>query len=138
MRRHVWTGAVLLTLLAGGRAPGGEPGCCEPPQAGFFQRWHPVGGWDPYGGGLLHWWNPHCFPRSGTPDDYCRKKLPPVCWPPYPPYFISGLPEDCPAPGPDVRTGDQAQGTAPSASGTSSSESRSSPKDDKPQGKKER
>jgi hypothetical protein len=52
-----------------------------------------VGGCDPYGGGLLHWWNPHCFPSGGAPDNYCRKPLPKVCWPPYPPYYIWGPPE---------------------------------------------
>ena len=65
----------------------------EPPQQHFLQRLHPVGGWNPYGGGLLHWWNPHCFPCQTAPDDYCRKPLPRVCWPPYPPYYIWGPPE---------------------------------------------
>ena len=46
--------------------------------------------WQPYDGGLLRWWNPCCFPRCGAPDDYCRKPLPNVCWPPYPPYYTAG------------------------------------------------
>ena len=63
----------------------------QPPQS-LLGRLGPVGGWDPYGGGLLRWWNPCCFPRCGAPDDYCRKPLPKVCWPPYPPYYIWGAP----------------------------------------------
>ena len=92
MRRHAWTGALLLTLIAGGRGPAGEPPKCEPGRPCILQRVAPVGGWFPYGGGLLHWWDPHCFPRCGGPDDYCRKDLPRVCWPPYPPYYIWGPP----------------------------------------------
>src|SRR4051794_17708559 len=57
-------------------------------RASFLQRVGPVGGWFPYGGGLLHWWDPHCFPRWGGPDDYCHKNLPPVCWPPYLPWYL--------------------------------------------------
>ncbi len=96
MRRHRWIGAFLLTLIAGGQGMGGEARCCEPVQKGCLQRFHPVGGWHPYGGGLLHWWPRHCFPRCGAADDYCRKPLPRVCWPPYPPYYIGGPPEDRP------------------------------------------
>jgi hypothetical protein len=87
MRRQGWIGAIFLALIAGGWASGGEP-ICEPGPSCFLERLAPVGGWCPYGGGLLHWWDPHCFPRCGGPDDYCRKKLPCVCWPPYPPYYI--------------------------------------------------
>src|SRR5437870_6603946 len=93
MRRHMWIGVFLTILIAGGRAVGGEPRYSEPAQGSIRQRWHPVGGWHPYGGGLLHWWDPHCFPCQGGPDDYCRKPLPRVCWPPYPPYYIWGPPE---------------------------------------------
>ena len=95
MRRQTRTGAVLLGLIAAGWAFGGEPPCSEPCPACFLRQLGPVGGWDPYGGGLLHWWDPHCFPRCGAADDYCRKPLPPVCWPPYPPYYIWGPPEVC-------------------------------------------
>jgi hypothetical protein len=87
--------AVLLALLIVSRVAAGDPRCCEPPQERWLQRVHPVGGWDPDGGCLLHWWPCHCFPRCGAPDDYCRKKLPPVCWPPYPPYYTFGPPEIC-------------------------------------------
>jgi hypothetical protein len=99
MRRHMWMLALVAALTAAGRGTCGEPGCCEPPGGNFLDRWAPVGGWDPYGGGLLHWWPRHCFPRGGAPDDYCRKPLPRVCWPPYPPYYIWGPPEVCPAKG---------------------------------------
>ena len=92
MKYRMWVGAYLL-LLAGGQSWAGEPRCCEPPQEGIWQRWHPVGGWNPYGGGLLHWWDPCCFPPSGAPDDYCRKKLPNLCWPTCSPDFPGGLPE---------------------------------------------
>jgi hypothetical protein len=91
MRRQPW--AVLLALLAAGGACGGEPPCCDPRPAGGVGQLGPAGGWFPYGGGLLHWWPQDCFPRCGGPDDYCRKPLPRVCWPPYPPYYIWGPPE---------------------------------------------
>jgi hypothetical protein len=64
-------------------------------QESILQRFHPVGGWHPDGGGLLHWWPRHCFPCCGGPDDYCRKPLPRVCWPPYPPYYTWGPPAVC-------------------------------------------
>jgi hypothetical protein len=90
MRSQVRTWALVLTLIAGGQGLCAERECCEPPQQVFLQRLHPVGGWQPYGGGLLHWWDPDCFPRCGTPDDYCRKPLPRVCWPAYPPFYVPG------------------------------------------------
>jgi hypothetical protein len=95
MRPHRWIGAFLLTLIAGGQWIGGEPECCEPAHEGLLRWLGPAGGWHPYGGGLLRWWDLHCFPRCGAPDDYCRKKLPLVCWPPYPPYYVWGPPEIC-------------------------------------------
>jgi hypothetical protein len=55
---------------------------------GVLARFRPAGGWSPDGAGLIHWWNPRCFPRCGGPDDYCRKPTPAVCWPPYPPYYV--------------------------------------------------
>jgi hypothetical protein len=97
MKGQTPLGAMLLALIVGGPAAGGEPGCCEPPQQRFVHRLAPVGGWDPYGGGLLRWWDAHCFPRGGTPDDYCRKQLPRSCWPPYPCWYTWGTPENgCP------------------------------------------
>jgi hypothetical protein len=94
MRLQVlWLGAVLVVLVAGRRGSGGEPACCPPPQPDFLQRLHPEGGWHPDGGGRLHRWNPHCSPCCGAPDDYCRKPLPRVCCPHYPPYYTWGPPE---------------------------------------------
>ena len=94
MRRRVWIGALVVALIAGGTGVRAEPPCGEPPPDCFLQRLSPAGGWCPYGGPLC-WWPRHCFPRCGAPDDYCRKSLPCVCWPPYPPYFIWGPPETC-------------------------------------------
>ncbi len=97
MRCQVWIGVLVVALIASSRGRGTEPQCCEPSQDGFLKRVAPVGGWDPYGGGLLHWWHPQCFPCGGAPDDYCRKPLPRVCWPGYPWYYIWGPPEiGCP------------------------------------------
>ena len=95
MRRHAWIGIVAITLSAGGQGLRAELPCCEPPQDCFLKRLGPIGGWHPYGGGLLNWWPRHCFPCGGAPDDYCRKPLPNVCWPPYPSYYIWGPPEIC-------------------------------------------
>jgi hypothetical protein len=88
-------GAFLVMLSAGVQGLGSEPHCAPPGVGDFVQRVGPVGGWDPYGGCLLRWWKPSCFPRCGGPDDYCRKPLPRVCWPPYPSYYIWGPPEVC-------------------------------------------
>jgi hypothetical protein len=93
MRSHLTISALVLILIASGRALGGDRGHSEPHHQPFHQRVHPVGGWHPDGGGLWHWWSPHCFPPCGGPDDYCRKPPPRVCWPPYPPYYIWGPPE---------------------------------------------
>lgn len=88
MRHCRWMLPLVLCLVAGGTAQGGDSECCPPPQEHFWKRWHPVGGWNPYGGSLFHWWNPHCFPKCGGPDDYCRKPIPRVCWAQYPPFYI--------------------------------------------------
>ncbi len=95
MARQARIGAVLLWLIAAGWALGGEPPCSEPRPACSLRQLAPAGGWDPYGGGLLRWWPSHCFPCCSAPDDYCRKPLPPVCWPPYPPYYTWGPPATC-------------------------------------------
>ena len=94
MNRQAWIGAALLPLIAAAWASGGEPPCSEPRPA-FLGQLGPAGGWCPYGGGLLSWWPRHCFPDCGRPDDYCRKPLPCVCWPAYPPYYIWAPPEIC-------------------------------------------
>jgi hypothetical protein len=88
MRRQVWIAAWVLVLVGSSRELRAEPSCCPPPQADFLKRLAPAGGWCPYGGSPLHWWPRCCFPRNVAPDDYCRKPLPKVCWPPYPPYYI--------------------------------------------------
>jgi hypothetical protein len=100
MRAPVGIGTLLLGLIATGPATAGDGRCCPPPEDRFLKRIQPVGGWHPYGGGLLHWWPSHCFPCAGGPDDYCRKPLPRVCWPPYPPYYIWAPSQvDCPPQG---------------------------------------
>jgi hypothetical protein len=95
MKRCVCLATLALALIGGNRGLRAEPPCCEPPQESFLKRLGPVGGWCPYGGGLLHWWDPHWISHCGAPDDYCRKPLPTVCWPAYPPYYIWGPPEIC-------------------------------------------
>jgi len=89
-RCRAWIGACLIAVSAGWGA-GAEPSTGEP--TCFLQRLGPAGGWHPYDTSMLHWWPAHCFPCAGAPDDYCRKPLPRVCWPPYPPYYIWGPPE---------------------------------------------
>jgi hypothetical protein len=78
--------ALISVLVAAGRGIAVDPPCsCEPPRE--CRRVGPVGGWNPYGGGLLHWWNPDCESHYCGPDDYCRKPLPRMCWPTYPAQF---------------------------------------------------
>lgn len=91
--RTLWTWSLVLVLGACGQAIAGERVRPDIGRPHAFQRLRPAGGWHPDDGGLWHWWNPHCFPRCGGPDDYCRKPPPDVCWPPYPPYYIGGPPE---------------------------------------------
>jgi hypothetical protein len=90
MARPVTIWALGLALIACGQALGGEPERPAPPGPHFLSRLSPVGGWDPDGGGLLHWWNRDCFPRICAPDDYCRKPPPRVCWPRYSPVYTWG------------------------------------------------
>lgn len=92
MRRPRTVALLLLGLALSSTAQADErpsPGCDQRP---WLQRFAPAGGWFPYGGGLVRWWPSHCFPCAASPDDYCRKPLPPVCWPPYPPYYFFGTP----------------------------------------------
>jgi hypothetical protein len=100
MRRSSWVLALAIALTAGGPGLRAEPPCGEACRDGSLQHLGPAGGWHPYGGGLLHWWDPHCFPRCGTPDNYCRKPFPRVCWPSYPPFYLWGTP--CSGPAPNV------------------------------------
>jgi hypothetical protein len=110
MRRQVWIGTLVVALIAGGGGLRAGPPCCEPAQDCFLQRLAPAGGWHPYGGGLLRWWPRHCFPCGGAPDDYCRKSLPSVCWPPYPFYYIWWAPPEIGCPGhPCGRAGNEPQ-----------------------------
>jgi hypothetical protein len=95
MRRQIWIAAWLVALIGAGTELHAQSSCCSPPAGGFLKRLAPVGGWCPYGGPLFHWWPRCCFPCEAAPDDYCRKPLPRVCWPPYPPYYIWGPPENC-------------------------------------------
>jgi hypothetical protein len=80
--------AVVLALVPWNSVTGGEGVLPEPSGQHLFQRMRPVGGWHPDSGGLLHWWNPRCSPPCGGPDDYCRKPMPRICWPPYRPFYI--------------------------------------------------
>jgi hypothetical protein len=98
MKSPQWIGVALLVLTLTGQGLGRQQDGAVTPRPGFWQWLAPTGGWHPYGGGLLHWWNPFCFPRLGGPDDYCRKPLPNVCFPAYPPYYIWGPPANCPPP----------------------------------------
>ena len=93
MKRQIIMCASVLTVITFGWALGGEPAYDESPQPHFVRRLRPTGGWNPYGGGVLHWWKRDCFPCYAAPDDYCRKPLPRVCWPQYPPYYNWGQPE---------------------------------------------
>jgi hypothetical protein len=96
----IW--AIVLAATACASARGGEPTDGQPHGPGFFQRLRPRGGWNPDGGGLFHWWNPHCFPRTCGPDDYCRKPMPAVCRPSLP-YHIAQIPDHpYPVPAPPV------------------------------------
>lgn len=93
MRCKMWVGILLVALIVACPGLSSEPPGGQPTQDGFFKRLAPVGGWCPDAGGLLHWWNPDCFPRCSTPDDYCRKPQPKVCWPAYPSSSIWAPPE---------------------------------------------
>jgi hypothetical protein len=91
-RRAIGFGAsavvLVLALFSCSRASAGEGEGLDPGRPHFLQSVHPAGGWHPDSGGLFHWWNPHCFPRCGAPDDYCRKPPPALCWPHYPSFYV--------------------------------------------------
>jgi hypothetical protein len=92
--------AIVLAILLGavGSVPwamAGGPKCCSSEPGCSAEGCQPQGGWHPYGGGLLNWWPRCCFPSCWAPDDYCRKPLPCVRWPPYPSYYTVGLPDMC-------------------------------------------
>jgi hypothetical protein len=95
MRAYAWMMAIVVALSVGDPGWAGESCCAETSDGCFLKRLCPTGGWNPYGGGLLRWWNCNCFPCCGAPDDYVRKPLPKVCWPAYPPYYIAVPPDTC-------------------------------------------
>jgi hypothetical protein len=81
MRMQITLGAIAVALMMPTQARAGEPGDAQAHKSHFLGRLRPVGGCNPDGRGLFHWWNPNCFPRSCGPDDYCRKPMPNVCRP---------------------------------------------------------
>jgi hypothetical protein len=107
MRCKLWIGTLVVALIGSSQGLRAGPPCCEPPQDCFLKRIGPVGGWNPYGGGLLHWWSG--FARCGTPDDYCRKPLPRVCWPAYSGHYMWGPTEICCPQCSGTRNGNQDQ-----------------------------
>jgi hypothetical protein len=90
MIKPLATSLVVLALMSCRQVIGGEGKNPEAPLQQVPHSFNPAGGWHPYGGGLFHWWNPHCFPCESAPDDYCRKPLPRLCWPSYPHSYIWG------------------------------------------------
>jgi hypothetical protein len=79
MRKLVALWAIVLAVLWYPQTRAGEPGEVAVQKSHFLARLRPAGGCNPDGRGLIHWWNPHCFPRACLPDDYCRKPIPNVC-----------------------------------------------------------
>ncbi len=67
MRTQAGIGAVVIALMASAAARG-EHGVCDAPGPHCLNKIRPAGGWNP-GGGLLHWWDPNCYPRWCGPDD---------------------------------------------------------------------
>jgi hypothetical protein len=86
MKTQITLVTIALAVITNTQARAGEPGDSESHRPHFLGRLRPVGGCNPDGRGLFHWWNPHCFPRSCGPDDYCRKPMPNVCRPSAPTY----------------------------------------------------
>jgi hypothetical protein len=80
---------LLVTLLASATALGGDRGGPDPRSRPFLQRIHPVGGWNPDGRGLIHWWDPHCFSTPCGPNDYCPKPIPSLCRYPVAPPIVA-------------------------------------------------
>ncbi len=72
------TVALACAWLAAATAHAGD----QASGPGLLGRIAPVGGCNPDGRGLLHWWDPDCYPRPCGPDDYCRKPFPRFCWRP--------------------------------------------------------
>ena len=68
-------GVALSLILANTLALADGPGS-RSVQSSTLSRLGPVGGWNPDGRGIFHWWDGDCFSSPRTPDDYCRKPLP--------------------------------------------------------------
>ena len=71
-----------VVVCAWSASTAARAGDAPPPGPSPLHRIAPVGGLSPDGRGLLHWWEPACFPRPCGPDDYCRKPFPRFCWGP--------------------------------------------------------
>ncbi len=79
MARILGIGVALSSLLAATAALAGGPATQAPYRTGrLLGPIGPVGGCDPDGGGLLHWWRRDCLLPPCGPDDYCPKPLPTV------------------------------------------------------------
>jgi hypothetical protein len=81
MKAQMTLWAIVLAFMTHTQARAGEPNEWDVHRPHFLARLRPVGGCNPDGRGLFHWWNPHCFSRSCGPDTYCRKPMPNVCRP---------------------------------------------------------
>lgn len=92
--RNVLTGiaCTVFALTISQTLRGGEPAQPEAQPHRLRCRFAPVGGWNPYGGGLFHWWNPNCFALPCGPDDYDRKPIPRLRCTPAPPDHVHQLP----------------------------------------------
>jgi hypothetical protein len=96
MVRTTRIGIVPILLLATAPAFAGDPGASGPrPTGHFFHRLGPVGGCNPDGRGIFHWWERGCFALPCTPDDYCRKPMPALHCLPRPGGVVHG--HGCPA-----------------------------------------
>jgi hypothetical protein len=88
MRRTSKHELALVVVLLGAPAVAADPGCEGPCGfRSFFHRLAPVGGCDPDGRGMFHWWDRECFVYPCAPNDYCRKPLPRLHCPPRPIQF---------------------------------------------------
>jgi hypothetical protein len=84
--RRVMSGILLGLALMSSPAEAGDTSNETPPaKPHLLRRIAPVGGWDPDGLGMFHWWKPNCFGLNRNQDDYCRKPIPRPFCPPRPP-----------------------------------------------------
>ena len=61
-----------LALMSSPAEAGDTSNETPPSKPHLLRRIAPVGGWDPDGLGMFHWWKPNCFGLNRNPDDYCR------------------------------------------------------------------